>query len=223
VAPAFLRAVDSFKDNNVARYLGPKAKLSRREGTDLLLKSARRSISDKAKFDSKPGQHGRTSGARTSDFGLQLREKQKVKRMYGILERQFRRYFEEADRRRGNTGSNLLFLLESRLDNVVFRMGFASTRAEARQMVSHKAITVNGSSVNIPSYLVKAGDVVAVREKSKKQARVLEAIELAKQIGFPAWVEVAADKAEGTFKKSPDRDEFGADINESLIVELYSR
>ncbi len=207
----------------MARYLGPKAKLSRREGTDLLLKSARRSISDKAKFDSKPGQHGRTSGARTSDFGLQLREKQKVKRMYGVLERQFRRYFEEADRRRGNTGSNLLFLLESRLDNVVFRMGFASTRAEARQMVSHKAVTVNGASVNIPSYLVKSGDVVAVREKSKKQARVIEALELAKQIGFPAWVEVAADKAEGTFKKSPDRDEFAADINESLIVELYSR
>jgi len=207
----------------VARYLGPKAKLSRREGTDLLLKSARRSISDKAKFDSKPGQHGRTSGARTSDFGLQLREKQKVKRMYGVLERQFRRYFEEADRRRGNTGSNLLFLLESRLDNVVFRMGFASTRAEARQMVSHKAITVNGASVNIPSYLVKSGDVIAVREKSKKQARVAEALELAKQIGFPAWVDVAADKAEGTFKKSPDRDEFAADINESLIVELYSR
>ncbi|MGB4060419.1 MAG: 30S ribosomal protein S4 [Burkholderiaceae bacterium] len=207
----------------MARYLGPKAKLSRREGTDLLLKSARRSISDKAKFDSKPGQHGRTSGARTSDFGLQLREKQKVKRMYGVLERQFRRYFEEADRRRGNTGSNLLFLLESRLDNVVFRMGFASTRAEARQMVSHKAITVNGASVNIPSYLVKSGDVIAVREKSKKQARVAEALELAKQIGFPAWVDVAADKAEGTFKKSPDRDEFAADINESLIVELYSR
>ena len=207
----------------MARYLGPKAKLSRREGTDLLLKSARRSISDKAKFDSKPGQHGRTSGARTSDFGLQLREKQKVKRMYGVLERQFRRYFEVADRRRGNTGSNLLFLLESRLDNVVFRMGFASTRAEARQMVSHKAITVNGASVNIPSYLVKSGDVIAVREKSKKQARVAEALELAKQIGFPAWVDVAADKAEGTFKKSPDRDEFAADINESLIVELYSR
>lgn len=207
----------------MARYLGPKAKLSRREGTDLLLKSARRSISDKAKFDSKPGQHGRTSGARTSDFGLQLREKQKVKRMYGVLERQFRRYFEEADRRRGNTGSNLLSLLESRLDNVVFRMGFASTRAEARQMVSHKAITVNGNSVNIPSYLVKSGDVVAVREKSKKQARVIEALELAKQIGFPAWVDVAADKAEGTFKKTPDRDEFASDINESLIVELYSR
>ncbi len=207
----------------MARYLGPKAKLSRREGTDLLLKSARRSISDKVKFDSKPGQHGRTSGARTSDFGLQLREKQKVKRMYGILERQFRRYFEEADRRRGNTGSNLLFLLESRLDNVVFRMGFASTRAEARQLVSHKAIVVNGALVNIPSYLIKAGDLVAVREKSKKQTRVLEAIELAKQIGFPAWLEVASEKAEGVFKKTPDRDEFAADINESLIVELYSR
>ncbi|MBA4214187.1 MAG: 30S ribosomal protein S4 [Polaromonas sp.] len=207
----------------MARYLGPKAKLSRREGSDLLLKSARRSISDKAKFDSKPGQHGRTSGQRTSDFGLQLREKQKVKRTYGVLERQFRRYFAEADRRRGNTGSNLLFLLEARLDNVVFRMGFASTRAEARQMVSHKAITVNGKSVNIPSYSVKAGDAIAVREKSKKQARVIEALELAKQIGFPAWVDVAVDKAEGVFKKSPDRDEFGSDINESLIVELYSR
>jgi small subunit ribosomal protein S4 len=207
----------------VARYLGPKAKLSRREGSDLLLKSARRSISDKAKFDSKPGQHGRTSGQRTSDFGLQLREKQKVKRTYGVLERQFRRYFAEADRRRGNTGANLLFLLEARLDNVVFRMGFASTRAEARQVVSHKAILVNGKSVNIPSYSVKAGDVIAVREKSKKQARVIEALELAKQIGFPAWVDVAVDKAEGVFKKSPDRDEFAADVNESLIVELYSR
>ncbi|MGX5650518.1 30S ribosomal protein S4 [Hydrogenophaga sp. YM1] len=207
----------------MARYLGPKAKLSRREASDLLLKSARRSISDKAKFDSKPGQHGRTSGQRTSDFGVQLREKQKVKRTYGVLERQFRRYFAEADRRRGNTGANLLFLLESRLDNVVFRMGFASTRAEARQIVSHKAITVNGQSVNIPSFLVKAGDVVAVREKSKKQARVIEALELAKQIGFPGWVEVSVDKVEGVFKKTPDRDEFGSDINESLIVELYSR
>jgi len=207
----------------VARYLGPKAKLSRREGTDLFLKSARRAIGDKAKFDSKPGQHGRTSGARTSDYGLQLREKQKVKRMYGILERQFRRYFEEADRRKGNTGANLLSLLESRLDNVVYRMGFGSTRAEARQMVSHKAITVNGNSVNIPSYLVKAGDIVAVREKSKKQNRVVEALQLAQQVGMPAWVEVSLDKAEGTFKSVPDRDQFGADINESLIVELYSR
>jgi len=207
----------------VARYLGPKAKLSRREGTDLFLKSARRSISDKAKFDSKPGQHGRTSGQRTSDYGLQLREKQKVKRMYGVLERQFRRYFEEADRRRGNTGANLLMLLESRLDNVVYRMGFGSTRAEARQLVSHKAVTINGQPVNIPSCMVKAGDVIAVREKSKKQTRVQESLQLASQIGFPSWVEVNADKAEGVFKKMPDRDEFGADINESLIVELYSR
>ena len=201
----------------------PQAKLSRREGTDLFLKSARRSIQDKAKFDSKPGQHGRTSGQRTSDFGLQLREKQKVKRMYGILEKQFRRYFEEADRRRGNTGANLLFLLECRLDNVVYRMGFGSTRAEARQLVSHKAITVNGQSVNIPSYLVKTGDVIAVRDKSKKQTRIAEALQLAQQVGLPAWVDVNSDKGEGTFKKVPDRDEFGADINESLIVELYSR
>ncbi len=207
----------------MARYLGPKAKLSRREGTDLFLKSARRSISDKAKFDSKPGQHGRTSGQRTSDFGLQLREKQKVKRMYGVLERQFRRYFAEADRQKGNTGANLLFLLESRLDNVVYRMGFGSTRAEARQLVSHKAITINGKSVNIPSCLVKTGDVIAVREKSKKQNRVGEALQLAQQVGLPAWVDVNADKAEGVFKKVPDRDEFAADINESLIVELYSR
>jgi small subunit ribosomal protein S4 len=154
---------------------------------------------------------------------LQLREKQKVKRMYGVLERQFRRYFEEADRRRGNTGANLLFILEARLDNVVYRMGFASTRAEARQLVSHKAILVNGKAVNIPSMLIKAGDVVSVREKSKKQVRISEALQLAGQIGFPAWVEVNADKAEGTFKKSPDRDEFASDINESLIVELYSR
>ena len=207
----------------MARYLGPKAKLSRREGTDLFLKSARRSISDKAKFDSKPGQHGRTSGQRTSDFGLQLREKQKVKRMYGVLERQFRRYFAEADRQKGNTGAKLLFLLESRLDNVVYRMGFGSTRAEARQLVSHKAITINGKSVNIPSCLVKSGDVIAVREKSKKQNRVGEALQLAQQVGLPAWVDVNAEKAEGVFKKVPDRDEFAADINESLIVELYSR
>ena len=207
----------------MARYLGPKAKLSRREGTDLFLKSARRSIADKAKFDSKPGQHGRTSGQRTSDYGLQLREKQKVKRMYGILERQFRKYFEEADRRRGNTGANLLFILESRLDNVVYRMGFGSTRAEARQLVSHKAITVNGAPVNIPSYQVKAGDMVAVREKSKKQNRIVEALQLAQQVGLPAWVDVNADKAEGTFKKVPDRDEFAADVKEALIVELYSR
>jgi len=207
----------------VARYLGPKAKLSRREGTDLFLKSARRSIGDKAKFDSKPGQHGRTSGARTSDFGLQLREKQKVKRMYGVLEKQFRRYFAEADRRKGNTGSNLLSLLETRLDNVVYRIGFGSTRAEARQLVSHKAMLVNGKSVNIPSYMVKVGDVLAVREKSAKQNRVLEALQLAQQVGMPAWVDVNIEKAQGVFKAVPDRDQFAADINESLIVELYSR
>ena len=143
--------------------------------------------------------------------------------MYGVLEKQFRRYFEAADRRKGNTGANLMSLLECRLDNVVYRMGFASTRAEARQIVSHKAIVVNGVSVNIPSYLVKVGDVVAVREKSKKQNRIVEALQLAQQVGMPAWVDVNAEKAEGVFKKVPDRDEFGADINESLIVELYSR
>ena len=207
----------------MARYLGPKGKLSRREGTDLFLKSARRPIGDKVKFDSKPGQHGRTSGSRTSDYGLQLREKQKVKRMYGVLEKQFRKYFAEAERRRGNTGANLLTLLESRLDNVVYRMGFGSTRAEARQMVSHKAITVNGASVNIPSYLVKAGDVIAVREKSRKQLRIIDALKLADSIGLPAWVTVDLAKQEGIFKKTPDRDEFGAEINESMIVELYSR
>ncbi len=207
----------------MARYLGPKAKLSRREGTDLFLKSARRPIADKAKFESKPGQHGRTSGSRTSDFGLQLREKQKVKRMYGVLERQFRRYFAEAERRKGNTGANLLMLLESRLDNVAYRMGFGSTRAEARQLVSHKALTVNGQVVNIPSYLVKAGDTISVRENAKKQLRVQDALKLAESIGMPAWVQVDASKMEGVFKKTPDRDEFGSDIKEALIVELYSR
>ena len=207
----------------MARHLGPKAKLSRREGTDLFLKSARRAIGDKAKFDTKPGQHGRTSGSRTSDFGVQLREKQKVKRMYGVLERQFRRYFAEAERRRGNTGANLLALLESRLDNVVYRMGFGSTRAEARQLVSHKALTVNGEVVNIPSYMVKAGDVIALREKAKNQLRVKGALELAQGVGLPDWVAVDATKMEGTFKKVPDRDQYGAEIKEALIVELYSR
>ena len=207
----------------MARHLGPKAKLSRREGTDLFLKSARRAITDKAKFDSKPGQHGRTSGARTSDYGLQLREKQKVKRMYGVLERQFRRYFAEAERRRGNTGENLLTLLESRLDNVVYRMGFGSTRAEARQLVSHKAVMVNGEVVNIPSFGVKAGDVVALREKARAQLRVQDALKLAQSVGLCDWVQVDASKMEGVFKKTPDRDQFGAEIKEALIVELYSR
>ncbi|MFN5164660.1 MAG: 30S ribosomal protein S4 [Pseudomonadota bacterium] len=207
----------------MARLLGPKAKLSRREGTDLFLKSARRAISDKAKFDSKPGQHGRTSGSRTSDFGVQLREKQKVKRMYGVLERQFRRYFAEAERRTGNTGSNLLALLESRLDNVVYRMGFGSTRAEARQLVSHKACTVNGEVVNIPSYMVKAGDVIGLREKARSQLRVQDALKLAQSAGLPDWVSVDGTKMEGTFKTVPDRDQYGAEIKEALIVELYSR
>jgi small subunit ribosomal protein S4 len=207
----------------VARYIGPKAKLARREGTDLFLKSARRSLDSKCKLDSKPGQHGRTSGARTSDYGNQLREKQKVKRMYGILERQFRRYFAEADRRKGNTGENLLRLLESRLDNVAYRMGFGSTRAEARQLVSHKAFTVNGDVVNIASYQVKPGDVIAVREKAKKQARIIEALSLAEQSGLPSWVSVDSKKMEGVFKAMPDRTEIANDVNESLIVELYSR
>jgi small subunit ribosomal protein S4 len=207
----------------VARYLGPKAKLSRREGTDLYLKSARRAISDKAKFDSKPGQHGRTSGSRTSDFGLQLREKQKVKRMYGVLERQFRRYFAEAERRKGNTGSNLLAILESRLDNVVYRMGFGSTRAEARQLVSHQAVMVNEKVVDISSYQVKTGDKITLRDKAKKQLRVVDALKLAESVGLPAWVQVDATKFEGVFKQLPDRDQFGADIKEALIVELYSR
>jgi len=207
----------------VARYIGPKGKLSRREGTDLFLKSSRRSVTDKFKFESKPGQHGRTSGQKTSDFGIQLREKQKVKRMYGVLERQFRRYFAEAERRKGSTGANLLSLLESRLDNVVYRMGFGCTRAEARQLVSHKSILVNGEVVNIASYLVKAGDVVAVREKSRQQLRIQESYKLAESHGLPAWVQVDGAKLEGVFKKTPDRDEFGSEINESLIVEMYSR
>ena len=207
----------------MARYIGPKAKLSRREGTDLFLKSARRSLDSKCKLDVKPGQHGVKSGARTSDYGNQLREKQKVKRMYGILERQFRRYFAEAERRKGNTGETLLRLLEARLDNVVYRMGFGSTRAEARQLVSHKALTVNGQVVNIASYQVRSGDVIAIREKSKKQARIMESLSLAEQIGMPSWVSVDAKKMEGTFKSMPERNEVAMDVNESLIVELYSR
>jgi small subunit ribosomal protein S4 len=197
--------------------------LSRREGTDLGLKSARRALDTKCKLDSKPGQHGRTSGARTSDFGGQLREKQKVKRMYGVLERQFRRYFAEAERRKGNTGETLLKLLECRLDNVVYRMGFGSTRAEARQLVSHKAITVNGQCVNIPSYQVKVNDIVAVREKSKTQSRIMESVQLAEGNGFPVWCSVDSKKLEGVFKSLPERSELSQEVNESLIVELYSR
>ena len=195
----------------MARYLGPKLKLSRREGIDLNLKSARRSFESKVKdAGSKPGQHGKISGARTSDYGAQMRETQKAKRLYGVLERQFRRYFAEAERITGNTGENLLALLESRLDNVVYRMGFGSTRAEARQVVSHGAILVNGKKVNIPSYHVK-------------QARIAEALELAQQNGFPGWVSVEPKKFEGTFKNVPARDEIAYEINEALIVERYSR
>ncbi len=207
----------------MARYTGPRCKLSRREGTDLGLKSARRSLDSKCKQDSKPGQHGRTSGARLSDYGKQLREKQKVKRIYGMLERQFRRYFASASQQKGNTGESLLQLLESRLDNVVFRMGFGSTRAEARQLVSHRAIMVNGKTVNVPSAQVKPNDVVSVAEKSRNQARVIASVQLAEQNGFPAWVTVDPKKMEGVFKQLPDRSDLSAEINESLIVELYSR
>ena len=206
----------------MARYIGPKCKLARREGTDLFLKSARRSLESKCKLDSPSGQHG-ARRTRLSDYGLQLREKQKIRRIYGVLERQFRRYFAEAARRKGSTGELLLQLLESRLDNVVYRMGFGSTRAEARQLVSHKAITVNGQVVNIPSYQVQAGDVVAIREKSKKQVRIQEALGLAAQIGMPSWVAVDATKMEGVFKNMPDRSELTGDINEQLVVEFYSK
>ncbi|MFZ9734718.1 MAG: 30S ribosomal protein S4 [Burkholderiaceae bacterium] len=207
----------------MARYVGPRCKLSRREGTDLGFKSARRSLESKCKQDSKPGQHGRVSGARTSDYGKQLREKQKVKRMYGMLERQFRRYFAKASAQKGNTGESLLQLLESRLDNVVYRMGFGSTRAEARQLVSHRAVMVNGHVVNIPSAQVRPNDIVAITEKSRGQGRIASSLELAEQNGFPSWVTVDAKKMEGTFKQLPDRADLSSEINESLIVELYSR
>jgi small subunit ribosomal protein S4 len=207
----------------MARYTGPKCKLARREGTDLFLKSARRSLDSKCKLDSKPGQHGVKSGMRQSDYGNQLREKQKLRRTYGILERQFRRYFTMAAQHKGSTGSNLLQLLESRLDNVVYRMGFGSTRAEARQLVSHRAVTINGKVVNIPSALVKAGDVIAVRDGAKTQLRIVDSLQLADKIGFPSWVQVDIAKMTGMFKGAPDRSEFGQDINESLVVELYSK
>lgn len=206
----------------MARYLGPKLKLSRREGTDLFLKSGVRAIDSKCKIDTAPGQHGARK-PRLSDYGSQLREKQKVRRIYGILERQFCNYYKEANRLKGNTGENLLVLLEGRLDNVVYRMGFAATRAEARQLVSHKAIVVNGRVVNIPSFQVSVNDVVAVREKSKKQARIKASLELAEQREKPTWLEVDSAKMEGVFKRVPERSDLSADINEHLIVELYSK
>jgi len=206
----------------MARYLGPKLKLSRREGTDLFLKSGVRAIDSKCKLETAPGQHGARKG-RLSDYGLQLREKQKVRRIYGVLEKQFRGYYKEAARRKGATGENLLQLLETRLDNVVYRMGFGSTRAEARQLVSHKALSVNGQTVNVASFQVKAGDVVTVREKAKTQLRIKNALELASQRSDVAWIDVDSKKMEGTFKAVPERSELSSEINEQLIVELYSK
>ena len=206
----------------MAKYTGPALKLSRREGVDLFLKSGVRAIDTKCKLDTAPGQHG-ANKARLSDYGMQLREKQKVRRIYGVLERQFRNYYKKATRMNGNTGENLLQLLEARLDNVVYRMGFASTRAEARQLVSHKAIVVNGKVVNIPSSQVSPEDVVTVREKAKKQARIKAALDLAAQREKPTWIEINADKMEGVYKRLPERSDLSADINEQLIVELYSK
>lgn len=206
----------------MARYLGPKLKLSRREGTDLFLKSGVRAIETKCKLEQVPGQHGARK-PRLSDYGVQLREKQKVRRIYGILERQFRNYYKEATRLKGNTGENLLNLLEGRLDNTVYRMGFGATRAEARQMVSHKAIMVNDQVVNIASYQVFPNDVIRVREKAKKQSRIKAALELAEQGEKLSWLEVDAAKMEGVFKRIPERADLSADINEHLIVEFYSK
>ncbi len=206
----------------MARYLGPKCKLMRREGTDLFLKSRVRSVDTKCNMEKVPGQSG-DRRRRLSDYGVQLREKQKVRRLYGVLERQFRNYYKEADRVKGPTGENLLRLLEARLDNVVYRMGFGSTRNEARQLVSHKAVEVNGKCVNVASYRVRPEDVVSIREKSKKQERIKSALSLAEQYGMPEWVEVDSNAMKGVFKRYPDRDELPAEINEQLIVELYSK
>lgn len=206
----------------MARYIGPTCKLSRREGTDLFLKSGVRALDSKCKVENAPGQHGARRG-RLSDYGVQLREKQKVRRIYGVLEKQFRNYYKEAARIKGATGENLLGLLESRLDNVVYRMGFGATRSEARQLVSHKSITVNGKVVNIASYMVKEGDVVAVREKSKNQLRIKNSLEIAAQRADVEWVDVNSEKMEGVFKRLPEREDLPSEINENLIVELYSK
>ncbi len=207
----------------MARYIGPKCKLSRREGTDLFLKSGSKPLESKCKLQVPPGGIKGERRQRLSDYGLQLREKQKLRRMYGVLERQFRNYYTAAARRAGATGENLLKLLECRLDNVVYRMGFAATRSEARQLVAHKAIEVNGECVTIPSYQCKAGDVVQIREKSRKQLRVQGALTVASQVGFPDWVEVSDKEFRGVFKSVPARDEVLPDINENLVVELYSK
>ncbi len=207
----------------MARYTGPKCKLSRREGTDLFLKSGVKPLESKCKLQVPPGGIKGERRTRLSDYGTQLREKQKLRRMYGVLERQFRNYYHAAAGRTGATGETLLKLLECRLDNVVYRMGFASTRAEARQLVSHKAITVNGTGVTIASFQCKAGDVVEIREKSKKQLRVQSALSVASQVGFPDWVEVNDKEMRGVFKSVPGRDDVLPDINENLVVELYSK
>ena len=206
----------------MARYIGPKCKLSRREGTDLFLKSRVRSLDSKCNMEKVPGQMG-DRRRRVSDYGLQLREKQKVRRIYGIMEKQFRNYYKKAAQVKGATGENLLQLLETRLDNVVFRMGFGSTRAEARQLVSHKAIEVNGQVVNIPSFRVSANDEITVREKAKKQVRIQGALALAEQYGFVDWIEVDTKAMKGSFKRIPDRVDLSAEINEQLVVELYSK
>ena len=209
----------------MARYTGPTCKLSRRDGVDLSLKSALRDIDSKCKFDRLPGMHG-ASGARrqkNTEYGLQLREKQKVKHMYGILEKQFHLYYKKASAKKGSTGENLLMLLECRLDNVIYRMGFASTRAEARQLVSHKSVLINGAVVNIPSYQVSINDEIAIREKSKKQSRIQLAIELAKQGTQPEWIDIDSDALTGVFKNVPARGDLSPDIVEHLIVELYSK
>ena len=211
----------------MARYIGPTCKLARREGADLGLKSPARALDSKCKLEQKPGQHGAGTGARRSklsDYATQLREKQKVKRIYGLLERQFRNYYKKASTKKGNTGENLLQMLETRLDNVVYRMGFAVTRPAARQLVSHRGVTVNGKPVNLPSYAVKAGDAIALSEKAQKQLRVQESLTVAGQLDLsPSWVEVDSKKFAGVFKAVPDRADLPADINEALIVELYSK
>ena len=206
----------------MARYLGPKCKLSRREGTDLFLKSRARPIETKCQIDKTPGM-GSTRPGRMSDYALQLREKQKLRRIYGVLERQFRKYYKEAARQKGSTGENLLQILECRLDNVVYRMGFGSTRNEARQLISHRTILVNDKSVNIPSFQVKPSDRIAVREKSKNQLRIKDALNVAEQFGFPEWMDVNSKNMEGVFKSIPDRSELPSEINEQLVVELYSK
>ncbi len=206
----------------MARYIGPTCKLSRREGTDLLLKSRGKSLEGKCKLEQRPGQHG-SARTRNSDYALQLRAKQRIRRIYGVLEKQFRNYYKTADLKKGATGSNLLNLLESRLDNIVYRMGYASTRAEARQLVSHKSILVNDHITNIPSYQVGHGDEIKIRGKSKKQQRIIDALSVTEQYGFPSWVEVNPKEMTGIFKSHPDRTELGTDINEQLVVELYSK